>query len=200
MEKLEREYIIPLRAEWAKVPRYKRANKAIKAIKEFLVRHMKIRDRDLKKIKIDTYLNEEVWFRGIKKPPAKIKVKAIKIGDEVRVELVDYADKLKFKKLRQEKIEKEAKAIVESKKKTLDKMKEATQKVKKEEPEATEEEKTAPLGVPQSTESRGKEKEKKASVIEAGEKMQKEAAKKAKHEVVKSAKQPKRPVRQSLKK
>jgi len=44
----EREYVIPLRVEWRKVPKYQRAAKAIKAIKEFLVRHMKIYDRDLK--------------------------------------------------------------------------------------------------------------------------------------------------------
>jgi len=187
-EKLEREYIIPLRTGWAKVPRYKRANKAIKSIKEFLVRHMKIRDRDLDKIKIDQYLNEEVWFRGIKKPPVKIKVKAIKTGDKVLVELVDYSDKAKFKKLREEKIEKQAKEIVEKKKKTLEKMKEASQKAKeKKEAETTEEKKT-------------EEKEKKASVVEAGKKIQKEAAKKVKHETVKSAKQPKRPIRQSMKK
>ena len=77
-EKLEREYVIPLRNQWKRVPRYKRANKAIKAIKEFLAKHMKVENRDLKKIKVDTYLNEEVWFRGIKKPPAKIKIKAKK--------------------------------------------------------------------------------------------------------------------------
>jgi len=39
---------------------------------------MKIKNRDLKKIKIDKYLNEQMWFRGIKKPPVKIKVKAVK--------------------------------------------------------------------------------------------------------------------------
>ena len=85
--KIEREYIIPLRREWSKVPRYKKANRAIKAIKKFLARHMKIRDRDLDKIKIDKYLNEEIWFRGIRKPPHKIKVKAVKDGEIVRVEL-----------------------------------------------------------------------------------------------------------------
>ena len=77
-ETIEREYNIPLRRKFQKTPRYKKANKAIKTIKEFLVRHMTIRDRDLKKIKIDKYLNEFVWFRGIKKPPAKVRVKAIK--------------------------------------------------------------------------------------------------------------------------
>ena len=52
-EKIEREYIIPLRARGKAVPRYKKTPKAIKTIKEFLARHMKIKDRDLSKIKID---------------------------------------------------------------------------------------------------------------------------------------------------
>ena len=101
-EKIEKEYVIPLRKEWKKVPRYKRANKAIKAIKEFLVKHMKIRDRDLKKIKVDKYLNEAIWFRGIKNPPIKIKVKARKEGDNIIAELSDMPEKLKFKKLRED--------------------------------------------------------------------------------------------------
>jgi large subunit ribosomal protein L31e len=75
---IEREYIVPLRKEWLKVPRYRRAKKAVKALKEFMARHMKIYDRDLRKIKLDTYLNNELWFRGIKKPAHKIKIKAIK--------------------------------------------------------------------------------------------------------------------------
>jgi large subunit ribosomal protein L31e len=110
-EKIEREYTIPLRREWDKVPRYKRANKAVKTIKEFLARHMKIYDRDLRKIKIDRYLNEEVWFRGIKKPPARIKVLVKRDGDIVRVELADYKDNLKFKKAREEKMEKKAEEV-----------------------------------------------------------------------------------------
>ena len=61
---LEREYTIPLRKEWRKVPEYKRANKAAKAIKEFMVRHMKNYDRDLKKIKIDILLNNELRVKS----------------------------------------------------------------------------------------------------------------------------------------
>ena len=54
---------------------------------------MKIRDRDLKKIKIDMYLNETLWFRGIRNPPARIRVRAIRKGDLVRVELVEMVEK-----------------------------------------------------------------------------------------------------------
>lgn len=172
-ETIEREYIIPLRRRWKIVPRYKRANKAIKTIKEFLVRHMKIRDRDLNKIKIDKYLNEIVWFRGIKKPPARIKVKAIKDGENVKVEAVEMPDKLKFKKLREEKMLKEG--AEKSKKKKEEKKPETEGEEKKEE-----------------------EKEKKAAVVEAGKEMEKAAAKKMKHQTKEKVKQPKRPVRQAL--
>src|SRR3989344_5088093 len=124
----ERIYVIPLLKEWSKVPRYKRSKKAIKAIREFLVRHMKIRDRDLNKIRIDKFVNEEVWFRGIKKPPKKIKIKAIKEGDIVRVYLVDFKDKLKFKKAREERGSKTAEE--KKKEKTEDEIKEEKEKAR----------------------------------------------------------------------
>ena len=101
--KLEREYIIPLRNEWLKVPSYERTGRAIKTIKKFIAKHMKIYDRDLKKVKLDTYLNETLWLRGIKNPIHKIKVRAIKEEDIVRVEAVDLPQNIKFKKLREEK-------------------------------------------------------------------------------------------------
>ena len=98
---LEREYVVPLRKGWLKVPEYKRASKAVKTLKEFLAKHMKVYDRDLRKIKVDILLNNEIRFRGMRKPPAKIKVRAKKFEDGiVRVELVDLPDKLKFKKSR----------------------------------------------------------------------------------------------------
>ena len=50
---LEREYIIPLRAKCRVVPRYKKTNKAVKTVKEFLAKHMKVENRDLNKIKLD---------------------------------------------------------------------------------------------------------------------------------------------------
>ena len=181
-EKVEREYVIPLRNKWKRVPRYKRANKAIKAIKEFLVKHMKIRDRDLKKIRIDKFLNEEVWFRGIKRPPARIKVKAVKEETKdkesiIRVYLSEMPDKLKFKKAREEKREKKAVDMAKSK----------TQEVK-EEAEKVEE---------KTEEDKKEETEKKSSVVEEGKKLEKTAAKKVKHET-KQSKQPKHQKRKAL--
>lgn len=100
---LEREYIIPLRRGVLKAPRYRRAKKAIRIIREFLVRHMKVRDRDLKKVKIDIDLNNEIWFRGIKKPANKIKVIAKKIDGIVYAELAEVPEVIKFKRAKLEK-------------------------------------------------------------------------------------------------
>src|SRR3989344_5811260 len=108
------------------------AKKAIRTIREFLVRHMKIRDGDLNKIKIDKYLNEQIWNRGIKKPPAKIKVKAVKNSEtgNVVVELFELPEKLKFKKAREDKFEQKSMEVAESKKKTQEEQKQEETKEK----------------------------------------------------------------------
>ncbi len=113
--KLEREYIVPLRKGFMNVPHYRRAKKAVKILKQFMVRHMGIRDGDTRKIKVDIHLNNEIWFRGIKKPLNKVKVKAVKIGDIVNVSLADPADYVKFKMAREEKAKKASEAGKKSK-------------------------------------------------------------------------------------
>lgn len=179
-DKLEREYIINLRRKVKGVPIYKRTPKAIRTIKEFLARHMTIRDRDLNKIRIDRYLNEFLWARGIKNPMTRIKVKAIKEDGIVRVELAELPAGLKFKKLREEKREEKGAQVAKKKK----------EEKKAEEPKA--EEKTE--------EKVEEEKEKKAATIEAGKEMERAAKKMAKHEEKGPKNQPKRPVRQALQK
>jgi large subunit ribosomal protein L31e len=141
---LERIYTIPLRPEWLKAPRYKRAKKAIRAIREFLVRHMKIYDRDLSKIKIDSWLNKAVWVRGIKNVPHKIVVKATKDSDGfVRVEFINLPKKFRQedKELRR-KIEKARKKEIEKAKKEKAKQEEkkALEKKVEEKETKTEEE------------------------------------------------------------
>jgi ribosomal protein L31E len=114
---LEREYTVPLRKGWLKVPEYKRANKATKTLKEFLARHMKVYDRDLRKIKLDILLNNELRFRGMRKPLSRVRVKAKKFEDGiVRVELVNLPDHLKFAKLREERKKSEVKKVIDEKK------------------------------------------------------------------------------------
>lgn len=174
-DKVEREYTIPLRREWNKVPQYKRAKKAIRAIREFLAQHMKVRDRDLNKIKVDRFLNEEVWFRGIKNPPSKIKVKAVKEGDIVRAELAVLPNALKFKKAREER--REAESLAASSKSQSKAEKIATEVGKKNEVEHKPVEEKA-----EAAEKRIVAEEKKENTIEAMEKFEKQEGKKMKQQ------------------
>ena len=152
---LEREYTIPLRKEWTKVPSYKRTSKAVKAIKEFIAKHMKVPNRDLDNVKIDSYLNNEVWNRGGGTPPANVTVKATKKGDIVHVTFVNDPERVKFAR------ERHARRHVKSDKKAT-----ATE-VKKEEAK-TEEQKKA-------------ESEKEKSVAIANEKIAEQQANVQKH-------------------
>jgi len=174
----EREYIIPLRREILKVPRHKRTPKAIKAIKQFIAKHMRIPDRDVKKVKIHKYLNQELWFRGIKNPITKVKVKVKRDGENILVELVDLPEKVKFKIANEEK----KKALKAPKKK-------GKTEVKKEEP------------VEKTAEEKKEEKEKADSVAETTKKLAKETSKTEKHTATKGTKQAKvQPIRKALKK
>lgn len=73
---LERVYNVPLRREWLKVPKYMRAKKAGKALREFLEKHMKSDN-----VKIGKYANLKIWEHGIKNPPHHIQVNVIKQKD-----------------------------------------------------------------------------------------------------------------------
>ena len=68
----ERIYTIPLGRAWI-TPRYRRAEKAVTILRQFVTRHMKPDE-----IHIDTTVNEEIWKRGIQKPPRKIRVRLSK--------------------------------------------------------------------------------------------------------------------------
>ena len=132
----EREYIVPLRKGWLKVPKYKRGNKAIKTLKEFIAKHMKVYDRDLRKIKVDELVNNQIRFRGMYKPLAKIKIKAKKYDNGiVRVELVNVPIHVRFAKLR----EVRKLAELEKKKKVEEKKEKKTEEVK---PQPEDKEKT----------------------------------------------------------
>ncbi len=75
---LERTYNVPLRIEWLKVPKYKRAKKAVTALREFLQRHMKSET-----VLIGKYLNNAIWHHGMRNPPHHIKVDVVKGDDGV---------------------------------------------------------------------------------------------------------------------
>ena len=93
---LEREYVILLRRRTMTVPNYRRAKKSVRVLKEFLAKHMKVENRDLRLIKIDKYLNNEIWFKGIRKPLMKVKVKAVKKEGVVYVELAEIPEYVKW--------------------------------------------------------------------------------------------------------
>lgn len=182
---IEREYIIPLRSQVLKVPRYKKANKATKTIKEFLARHMKVPDRDLSKIKLDLQINEIVWQRGIKKPIHKIKVKAIKEEDGiVKASAIEIPDKIKFRHSKIEKRESAAKEALESKKTMMQKAKEGMKGTGKESPKETPKEDPNQPGEDKDkdgVDDKKEEKEKAKSEEIANKELEKQLAKQAKH-------------------
>jgi len=73
----ERIYTIPL-IKAKSVPRTKRANRAVKEVREFLAKHMKSEE-----VMIDSSLNEKLWSRGRSHIPTRIRVKAVKGDDGV---------------------------------------------------------------------------------------------------------------------
>ena len=70
---LERTYNIPLRQETLKAPKYRKAKKAVTAVRQFIAHHMKSGD-----IKIGRHLNLKIWEHGIKNPPHHVKITATK--------------------------------------------------------------------------------------------------------------------------
>ncbi len=87
VEELERVYTIPLTVT-RRVPKTKRAPRAIKEIKEFVRRHMLEESPDEEEetekprdVWVDYKLNELIWTRGIENPPSKVRVKAIRFED-----------------------------------------------------------------------------------------------------------------------
>lgn len=78
----ERTYTIPLRKAWI-MPPNKRAPRAIRIIKSFVIKHMKLEtqvkeEETPKKLIMTNEVNRKVWSKGIEKPPRKIRVRAAK--------------------------------------------------------------------------------------------------------------------------
>lgn len=79
----EKVYTIPLSRAWIS-SHQKRAPRAIRLIKNFIQRHMKVKEETLEegeegeRVVISNEVNERIWSRGIQKPPRKIRVRAAK--------------------------------------------------------------------------------------------------------------------------
>ncbi len=128
---VERTYNIPLRKEFLRAPRYKRAKTAVSALKRFLQRHMKSED-----VYIGKRLNEKIWERGIKNPPHHVKVDVVKEDDgKVYAELsgFKYEKPLTEEELKQmEKERKKGKKPEAEKEEEAGKEEEKTEKKEKE--------------------------------------------------------------------
>ncbi|MBR6204583.1 MAG: 50S ribosomal protein L31e [Candidatus Methanomethylophilaceae archaeon] len=76
-DEIERIMVVPLRkAKMA--PRTRRTNRAVKEVRIFIARHMKTEED---KVWIDASVNERLWKNGIRNPPSRISVKAVKYDD-----------------------------------------------------------------------------------------------------------------------
>jgi len=89
-------YTIPLRRAWIS-QRKKRAPKAVRIIKSFVKKHMKIRteaegEEEAEILVISNEVNEKIWSRGIEKPPRKIRVRAVKDKEGVITVLLAEGD------------------------------------------------------------------------------------------------------------
>ena len=114
-----RTYTIPLRKEFLKTARWRRAEKAVNTVRSFVVQHAKAED-----VKVGRWLNEAIWKRGAKNPPARVRVDVKKEDDYVMVELTELPRKAKKEetkpadlpeKVKEKKEEKPVKKVVEKK-------------------------------------------------------------------------------------
>ncbi len=67
---------VPLRKIKKKVPRWKRAPRATKFLKEFVAKQAKA-----ERVIIGPEVNEKIWERGIEKPPSRIRVR-VRVEEE----------------------------------------------------------------------------------------------------------------------
>jgi len=100
-EEISRVYTINL-SKVLLSPENRRTKRAINMIKEFATRHMKAEE-----IKIDEELNRQMWQRGIRHPPRRVRVKMAKDEDGV-VTVSPYSEEVK------EEVAEEKPAVVEA--------------------------------------------------------------------------------------
>lgn len=130
---LERVYNVPLRREFQKVASWRRTEKAVKALREFIAKHMKSDN-----VIIGKYVNLLLWKHGIKNPPHHVKVTAQKDDKgRVSVELTELPASAK-RELEKEKGLKDKKAKKEAEKKKEEEAKKAEEAKKKETEKAPE--------------------------------------------------------------
>ena len=68
----EKAYTVNLREAW-RAPTKNRTPRAIRVLKEFVKRNMKVES-----VIMSNEINEAVWARSIEKPPRRLKIRAVK--------------------------------------------------------------------------------------------------------------------------
>lgn len=125
-KQIVREYNVPLRKAFLKAPIYKRANRAVSALRQFLIHHMKSEN-----IIISGEVNNFIWTRGMKHPPHHVPVTVTVEDNKILVSLRKEAHKREGKK----KLKSDLK-LEEIQKKKEEKLKQELEKQEKEKAEA----------------------------------------------------------------
>ena len=122
MAELKREYVVPLRRKTRFAPKWRRSKKAVSVLNDFIKKHMKSED-----IIICKELNEKIWENGIKNPPGKVNVIALKTdingSEKTLVNLVEAGIDKQLEAYKKELPKEEAKA--EEKTETKEEVKDA---------------------------------------------------------------------------
>ena len=119
-----RTYTVPLRKEYLKTPKWRRAEKAVSTLRSFVGRHSKIEEN-----KMGRWINESIWKRSAKNPPSRVRVDVKRVADSVTVELSELPKKAKTKEIPEQVEEKPKK---DAKTKETKKVEEPKTKVKSE--------------------------------------------------------------------
>jgi large subunit ribosomal protein L31e len=85
LAEVERLYNVPL-GHVKDVPRGKRAPYAMRQIRQFVIRHMKV-DEEAEELYISPDINKAVWARGIQKPPSHLRIRVVRYEEEDLVEV-----------------------------------------------------------------------------------------------------------------
>src|SRR3972149_1765517 len=153
-QELERVYTINL-GKVLLSPNNQRAKRAVNMVKEYARHHMKTEE-----IKIEEAVNHQIWKRGIKHPPRKIRVRMTKT-DEGFVLVSPYEKKTPAVEEKPEPETKQIETSKEVKEEPTPKAKESKPKAKEPTPKAKESKPKAKEPTPKAKESKPKSKDSK---------------------------------------
>jgi len=114
MTELKREYVVPLRRKTKVAPKWRRSKKAVSVLNEFIKKHMKTDN-----VILCNELNEKIWENGIKNPPGKVSIVALKTEingiEKTLVNLVEFGveNQLKSYNSKQSKVKETKKTVTE---------------------------------------------------------------------------------------